>query len=191
MFKNLWFFDENTMEPLNLPCWLIVDQNYKDKYALVGIMPGDDAPPWVAQDDTLEGLAEKVGIDPAGLKETVEKWNQYVVDDFDPDFHRGLSVYDALWGDPLNKPNAAMGTIEKPPFYAVELHCGSLGTKGGPKTNADAQVLSISGGVIKGLYAAGNTMASPCGPAYWGGGATIGPAMTFGYIAGRHAANRK
>ncbi|MCP4623430.1 MAG: FAD-binding protein, partial [bacterium] len=67
-------------------------------------------------------------------------------------------------------------------------YCGSLGTKGGPKTNSNGQVLNVSGNVIEGLYAAGNTMASVCGPAYWGGGATIGPAMTFGYITGRHAA---
>jgi 3-oxosteroid 1-dehydrogenase len=191
MFKNLWFFDENTMEPLNLPCWLIVDQQYKDKYALVGLMPGDDLPPWVDCDDTLEGLAGKLGIDSIGIKETVEKWNRYVEDNFDPDFHRGLSVYDALWGDPTNKPNAAMGTIEKPPFYAVPIYCGTLGTKGGPRTNVNAEVMGIDGRVIGGLYAAGNVMASVCGPAYWGGGATVGPGMTFGYIAGRHAAKRK
>jgi succinate dehydrogenase/fumarate reductase flavoprotein subunit len=191
MFKNLWFCDENTMEPLNLPCWMILDQQYKDKYALTTIMPGDDTPPWVDRADTLEALAKKAGIDPEGLAETVRKWNQYVADGVDPEFHRARSVYDYLWGDPENKPNATMGTIAKPPFYALPIHCGTLGTKGGPRTNANAQVMSISGGVIEGLYAAGNVMASVCGPAYWGGGATVGPAMTFGFIAGRHAAKRK
>jgi succinate dehydrogenase/fumarate reductase flavoprotein subunit len=191
MFKNLWFCDENTMEPLNLPCWMIVDQQFKDKYALVGIMPGEDIPSWIHSDDTLKGLAGKVGIDPEGIKKTVEKWNQYVEDNFDPDFHRGLSAYDALWGDPANKPNAALGTIEKPPFYAVPIFCGTLGTKGGPRTNVNAQVMSVNGEVIEGLYAAGNVMASVCGPAYWGGGATVGPGMTFGFIAGRHAARGK
>ena len=83
-----------------------------------------------------------------------------------------------------------MGTIEKPPFYALPVHCGCLGTKGGPRTNTNAQVISVFGEVIEGLYAAGNAMASVCGPAYWGGGATIAPAMTFGYIAGRHAAGK-
>jgi len=191
MFKNLWFFDENTMDPLNLPCWLIVDQQYKDKYALLTIMPGDDAPPWVDRADTLNGLAEKVGIDPKGLTDTVTKWNQYVSDGYDPDFHRGLSVYDHLWGDPDNSPNSTMGKIEKPAFYALPIYCGTLGTKGGPKTDVNAQVMGIMGGLIEGLYAAGNVMASVCGPAYWGGGATVGPALTFGYIAGRHAAQKK
>ena len=84
-----------------------------------------------------------------------------------------------------------MGSIEKPPFYAVPIYCGTLGTKGGPRTNVNAEVMGIDGSVIEGLYAAGNVMASVCGPAYWGGGATVGPGMTFGYIAGRHAAKRK
>ena len=191
MFKNLWFFDENTMEPLNLPCWMIVDQQFKDNYALVAQMPGEEAPEWIDRAETLNDLAEKVGIDPKGLSETVGRWNQYVSEGKDPDFHRGDSVYDYHWGDPENKPNATMGTIEKSLFYAVPIYTGTLGTNGGPKTNVNAQVMSISGGVIEGLYAAGNVMASVCGPAYWGGGATIGPAVTFGYIAGRHAAKRK
>ncbi len=188
MFKNLWMCDENTMEPLNLPCWMIVDQQYRDQYVLVTIMPGEETPPWVYRADTLEELAEKTGVDPTGLTETAKSWSQYVADGFDPDYLRGVSVYDALWGDPENKPNATMGSIEKPPFYAIPIFCGTLGTKGGPRTNSNAQVMSISGRVIEGLYAAGNVMASVCGPAYWGGGATIGPGMTFGYIAGRHAA---
>ncbi len=169
---------------------MIVDQQFKDNYALVGAMPGQDAPEWIDRADSLKDLAQKVGIDPEGLSKTVGKWNQYVADVKDPDFHRGDSVYDYLWGDAENKPNATMGAIEKPPFYAVPIYCGTLGTKGGPKTNVNAQVMSVFGGVIEGLYAAGNVMASVCGPAYWGGGATIGPAMTFGYIAGRHAAKK-
>jgi len=190
MFKNLWQCDENTMAFLNLPCWMILDQQYRDQYVLVTIMPGEETQPWVFQADTLEGLAEKTGIDPKGLLETVKAWNQFVSDGFDPDFHRGLSCYDALWGDPENKPNATMGDIKKPPFYAIPIYCGTLGTKGGPRTNSNAQVMSVSGKVIEGLYAAGNVMASVCGPAYWGGGATVGPGMTFGYIAGRHAAQK-
>jgi len=191
MFKNLWMCDENTMAFLNLPCWMIVDQQYRDQYVLVTIMPGEETPSWITQADTIQALAEKIGVDPEGLGETVTKWNKYVADGFDPDFHRGLSVYDALWGDSENKPNATMGSIDKTPFYAIPIYCGTLGTKGGPRTNIHAQVMSITGGVIEGLYAAGNVMASVCGPAYWGGGATVGPGMTFGYIAGRHAAQKK
>ena len=181
-------WDENTMEPLTLPCWMVIAQQYRDRYVLATIMPGEETPPWVYRADTLEELAEKTGVDPTGLTETAKSWNQYVADGFDPDYLRGVSVYDALWGDPENEPNATMGSIEKLPFYAIPIFCGTLGTKGGPRTNSNAQVMSISGRVIEGLYAAGNVMASVCGPAYWGGGATIGPGMTFGYIAGRHAA---
>ena len=80
---------------------------------------------------------------------------------------------------------------EKPPFYAIPIHVGALGTKGGPKTNSKGQVLHVSGNPIPGLYAAGNVMAGVSGPTSWGGGGTIGPALTFGYICGKNAANEK
>lgn len=191
MFKSLWEIDANTMEQRNLPCFSIFDQQFKDKYCFATIMPGDPAPPWVLKAETVGELAKLAGINPEGLEATVAQWNGYVEKGQDPDFNRGASVYDALWGDPGNKPNATMGTIDKAPFYAIRLHPGSLGTNGGPKTNANAEVLHIDGNVIGGLYVVGNTMASVTGPSYWGGGATIGPCMTFGYLAGRHAASKQ
>ncbi len=190
MAKRLWDFNENTTEFPNLPSWLIFDQTYKDSYAMMTVMPGDDAPAWIERGDTPEELAGKINVDPDGLAATLKRFNEYAAKGEDPDFQRGESVYDYLWGDADNKPSPCLGTVEKPPFYAIPVYCGTLGTKGGPKTDVNARVLNINGEVIQGLYAAGNTMASVCGPAYWGGGATIGPAIVFGCIAGRHAAER-
>ena len=156
------------------------------------IFPGDPSTPdWLHKADTLEELAQKVGIAPDALKETVQRFNDFAKEDVDPDFGRGETAYDKYSGDPTIETNPCLGTIEKPPFYALPVHLGTLGTKGGPRTNANAQVMGIDGRAIEGLYAAGNVMASVCGPAYWGGGATVGPGMTFGYIAGRHAARSK
>ena len=100
----------------------------------------------------------------------------------------GVSAYDRYYGDHDHTPNPNMGTLEKPPFYALKLYCGTLGTKGGPMTNEKAQVLHVSGKPIPGLYAVGNVAAGVSGPSYWGGGATIGISMVFGYIAGCDAA---
>jgi 3-oxosteroid 1-dehydrogenase len=110
----------------------------------------------------------------------------------DPDHHRGESAHDRWWGDPSCKGTveAALGPLERPPFFAAELKSGTLGTKGGPVTDMHARVLDIDGNVIGGLYAAGNTMASVFGMTYGGPGGTLGPAMTFGYLAGKHAGQR-
>ncbi len=190
MFKPFWEVDENTLKFKNLPAWAIFDQQYKDKYPFLTAMPGEDVPEWLVQADSLEELAEKINIDAAGLKETVEKFNGYVKDNKDPDFARGDSEYDLYWGDDRNEPCACLGTLEKPVFYACEMLLGSLGTKGGPKTTLDGQVIDAHGKPITGLYAAGNAMASVAGGSYFGGGATIGSGMVFGYLAGIHAAKQ-
>ncbi|MBM3346222.1 MAG: FAD-binding protein, partial [Betaproteobacteria bacterium] len=108
----------------------------------------------------------------------------------DADFQRGESAYD-LWRCDPNKKGVLEGTLgplAEGPFYAVEVHSGTLGTKGGPQIDADARVIDIDGAPIPGLYAAGNAMASPFGMTYCGPGGSLGPAMVFGYLAGRHAA---
>ena len=109
----------------------------------------------------------------------------------DLDFERGEWLYDQYMGDTERfglTRESNLGSITQPPFYALQIHPGAIGTKGGPKTDKDAQVLNVRGEVIAGLYAIGNTMASVAGPGYWGPGGTIGPGMTFGYRAGIHAA---
>jgi len=189
-FKSFWILDANTCEYVNIPAWHVFDQQYKDKYSVLGIMAGQELPDWVDRAETIEELSQKAGIDSDGLKSTVKRFNSFAVEGIDSDFYRGESVYDQYWADGDHGPNPALGTIEKPPFYAVPAYPGTLGTKGGPKTNTNAQVLNVGGEPIAGLYAAGNVMASVTGPSYWGGGSTIGPGMVFGYIAAKHVASR-
>jgi 3-oxosteroid 1-dehydrogenase len=106
----------------------------------------------------------------------------------DEDFHRGRSAYDHYYGDPRNRPNPSLGPVDLAPFYAVRIVPGDLGTKGGLRTDVHARVLREDGSVIAGLYAAGNTSAAVMGHTYAGPGATIGPAMVFGYLAAEHLA---
>ncbi len=191
MMKPFFSFDPVTYERSNLPCWLVLDQSFRDKYALLTVIPGMDTPKWIPVADSLEELAQKLGIDPAGLVATVKRFNQMAVEGVDPDFRRGESTYDHFYGDLEHKPNPNLGVIDKPPFYALELHPGSIGTKGGPRVDESAQVLRVDGTPVPGLYAAGNVMAGVTGPGYPGAGSTIGTGMTFGFIAGRHAAAQK
>ena len=189
MGKALHAFDAGTHSYANLPYWLIIDQRYKDKYPTFTSPPGGPIPPYMIQADTLEGLAEKAGIDPQGLAATVARFNQMVRNGHDDDFNRGDNSYDNfyMWGDPaFDPPYRTLGLIDQGPFYAVKMESGALGTCGGPKTNGEAQVLDWSGNPIAGLYAAGNAMAAVLGEAYGGAGGTLGPGMTFGYIAGKH-----
>jgi 3-oxosteroid 1-dehydrogenase len=174
----------------NLPCWLIFDQGYVDRFGFgARLAPPGTVADWPARADSLGELAEQLGIPPAQLEATVERWNTNVAAGHDPDHHRGESAHDRWWGDPNCKGRieAALGPLEQGPFYAAEIKSGALGTKGGPVTDANARVLDIDGEVIEGLYAAGNTMASVFGMTYGGPGGTLGPAMTFGYLAGKHA----
>jgi succinate dehydrogenase/fumarate reductase flavoprotein subunit len=184
-------FDVPTFSYANLPCWLIFDQGYVENYGFGGRFgtPGAISD-WVTRADSLPELAALLKIPPANLAETVARWNQNVAAGSDPDHLRGESAFDRWWGDPNRKgrKDATLGPLDKPPYYAVEIHSGALGTKGGPKIDSDARVIGIEGEPIPGLYAAGNVMASPFGMTYGGPGGTLGPGMVFGYLAGRHAA---
>ncbi|AOR76193.1 fumarate reductase/succinate dehydrogenase flavoprotein-like protein [Sphingomonas sp. LH128] len=189
MGKALHAFDAGTHAYANLPYWLIVDQRYRSKYQTFNTPPGGPVPSFMMQADTLEELAEKAGIDPQGLAATVTRFNDLVRKGHDDDFNRGDNTYDNfyMWGDAeFEPPYRTLGVIDQGPFFAVKMEAGALGTAGGPKTNADAQVLDWSGNPIQGLYAAGNVMSAVLGEAYGGAGGTLGPGMTFGYIAGKH-----
>ncbi|WP_232492304.1 FAD-binding protein [Novosphingobium kaempferiae] len=189
MGKALHAFDAGTHSYANLPYWLIIDQRYRNKYQTFNTPPGGPVPSFMMQADTLEELAGKAGIDPQGLTATVARFNDMVRKGHDDDFNRGDNTYDNfyMWGDAeFDPPYRTLGVIDQGPFFAVKMESGALGTAGGPKTNADAQVLDWSGNPIPGLYAAGNVMAAVLGEAYGGAGGTLGPGMTFGYIAGRH-----
>ena len=148
-----------------------------------------DAPIW---ERPVEELATAIGVDPTTLAATVATFNEHAVAGHDPDFHRGKSDYDTFNGDQtLPGIAATLGPLTTGPFHAIKIEQGSLGTNGGPKTDARGRVLAQRGGVIEGLWAAGNVMAAPTGLVYGGAGGTIGPALTFGWIAGRDAASRK
>ena len=177
----------NTSKPVfdNLPAWAIMDAQYRASYPVGTAMPDDPDPQWVIRADSIEELAEKIDVDAATLKSTIERWNQYCRNGKDDDFHRGESSFDRFQGDKqAAHPN--LGTIEKAPFYSFPIHTGALGTKGGPRTNQHAQVLNVRGNPIGGLYAVGNVASSITGPGYFGRGSTLGPGMTWGYLAGRH-----
>ena len=188
MCKAFAHFNENGVGFRNLPCWAIMDNQYREKYTLMTVAPGDPDPEWMIKADTLEELAEQLGIDVQGLMETVERFNGFARSGKDLDFGRGDSAYERYTGD-IYADNPTLGDIEKPPFYAAQVFSGTLGTKGGPRTNENGQVLDPMDNVIPGLYAVGNTSAAVSGPAYYGGGGTIGLGMTFGYLAGIHVAN--
>ena len=179
--------DTNKPAYSNLPSWAILDSQYREKYIIGTTMPEDNDPEWLPKADSLSELATKIGIDPTNLQETVDRWNGFVKDGDDRDYHKGKSGFDKFQGD-HQAPQPNFGTIEKSPFYALPLYPGALGTKGGPRTNRMAQVMSVHNQPIQGLYAAGNVAASVTGPSYYGVGATLGPAMTWGYVAGICAA---
>ncbi|ANE79792.1 FAD-binding protein [Mycobacterium adipatum] len=175
---------------LNDPAWIVFDAQHLKRYGFLGIDPNGPAPEWFNESPTLEQLADKIGVDPAGLVGTVEAWNRNVEQEHDPDFGRGASAYDGYWGDPTAASPAlqTLGPLDTAPFYAVPVAVGAMGTKGGPRTDRDGRVLHVSGRVIPGLFAAGNAMAGVTGKAYGGAGGTLGPAMTFGYRSGYAAA---
>ena len=181
--------DPGTFEYRNIPAWMIFAQAYLVRYGLCRFRGEGQIPDWLTSASTLAELADLIGCDGLGLEETVECWNAQAADLDDGDFHRGKSVNDIHWGDGTKTIAATLGPINKPPYYAVAVRPGALGTKGGPLTHANAQVLDVDGEVIKGLYAAGNAMASAMGMAYGGAGGTLGPCMVFGFIAGKHSAD--
>ena len=183
-------FDVAAFKYANLPCWLIFDQGYVDKFGFGRWAPPGTVPDWVMREPTLDALAARLGIPADALAETVARWNSLVAQGKDTDFSRGESAFDRWWGDPnaKGKREATLGPLEHGPFYALPVNSGVLGTKGGPQVDRNGQVITVDGQPLKGLYAAGNVMASPFGMTYGGPGGTLGPAMVFGYLAGQHAA---
>lgn len=140
---------------------------------------------------SLADLARNAGIDPAAFEDTVARFNRDVPTGTDTEFGRGSTAYNRFHGDPEVKPNPCLAPIKDGPFYAIRVIPGSIGTFAGIRTDHHARVLSADGGVVPGLYAVGNDMASVLGGNYSGGGITLGPGMTFGYIAGRHLAGQR
>ncbi|MGI8491394.1 MAG: FAD-dependent oxidoreductase [Acidimicrobiales bacterium] len=189
MMKAFYHFDANRYCWRNIPCWSVMDSQYRRRYALASARPGRPDPPWLMSAGSLAELAGLMGVGATALTDTVARFNRFAARGTDPDFGRGESYYDRFHGD-QSAPHPNLGTVDAPPFYALEVHPGCVGTKGGPLTNSSGAVVSAQGGVIEGLYAAGNVAASPAGPAYFGGGCSIAMAITWGHLAGTVAASR-
>src|SRR5690349_12474506 len=173
----------------NVPAWLVFDQQYRNRYIFAGLQPGQRIPKrWlesgvVVSAPTLAQLAAKMGLPAEAFAATVERFNGFARTGVDADFKRGDSAYDRYYGDPTNKPHPNLGEIKHGPFYAAKMVPGDLGTKGGVRTDVNGRVLRDDNTVIDGLYAAGNVSSPVMGHTYPGPGGTIGPAMTFGYLA--------
>lgn len=190
----------HSMESSSVPCYLVFDGRFRHNYPVgLTLGPGKAMPDamlpreylasgWLKKSDTLAGLAQQLKVDPVRLQATVERHNEFARTGKDLDFGRGDSLTDRYYSDHSVKPNSCMAPIAQAPFYALEIWPGDLGTKGGLLSDEHARVLAQSGEPIAGLYVTGNCSASVMGNTYPGAGATLGPAMTFGYVAAWHAA---
>ena len=179
------------------PCWLVFDARYRHQYPCGPVAPGYAMPDkrlprrfresYLKTAQTVSGLAEQIGVDAEVLEATLLAFNQAASVGADKAFGRGESASDRYYGDPRVKPNPCLAAVEKPPFYAVAIFPGDLGTKGGLATDLKGRVIDAKGMVIPGLYAAGNNSSSVMGPSYPGAGGTIGPALTFGFLGAEAA----
>jgi 3-oxosteroid 1-dehydrogenase len=200
-FVDAMYRDNQGKSPEQLSAWVIFDAHFRFHYAMGPLMPAQIMPDsrlpaqWLNslyfKADTLEQLADQIGVDAAGLQASVERSNGFARSGEDLDFGRGGNVFDRYYGDVNVKPNPCLAPLSKAPFYAMRIDAGDIGTKGGLLTNEHAQVLHENGQPISGLYAIGNTSSSVLGTTYPGAGGTLGPAMTFGYVAACHLAAQR
>jgi Succinate dehydrogenase/fumarate reductase, flavoprotein subunit len=189
----------------HIPSWLIMDDWCWRRYVVFGHLPlpkipfspaptGRKLPAFwresgsVVMADTIPELAKKIGVPADALVATVERFNRMAAAGVDEDFHRGESAYDQTHAD-ITLPHPNLVPLRKPPYYAFKLILSDLGTNGGIATDEHARALRPDGSVIKGLFATGNVSSAVMGRSYAGAGATISPAMTFGYIAATYAAD--
>lgn len=185
-------FSTATMSYANTVAYFICDSNFFQSSNLPGMSDDNPEPnEWFVKADTLEDLANQLGIDPEGLADEVEKFNGYAADGYDPDFHRGEKASGIqIFARSVDRPelaNPLLGPIDTPPFYGALYLGGTCGTSGGMKINEHGQVLSVGGAVIGGLYACGNCTAAITGNGYCGGGGTLGPGAVMAYVGARHA----
>ena len=179
-------------------CWLVFDAIFRERYPVGPVAPGYAQPDhrisrrlrdgFFTRGATIEELAGKLSLDPTALRGTIERHNGFAATGVDADFGRGSSLAGRYYADALiARPNPCLRALTKAPFYAIPVFPGELGTKGGLVTDPQARVLRADGSAIPGLYASGNTTASMMGPTYPGAGGTIGPALTFGFLAAEAA----
>jgi succinate dehydrogenase/fumarate reductase flavoprotein subunit len=173
-------FDATTIAFRNELAWMVFDEGLRSRKQILSLRPGEPVPDWVAHADTIDGLAGQLGIDPAKLRSTIAEFNEHAAAGVDPKF-----------GRPRGMSGSRIRPLGEGPFYAVRIYPGTLGTNGGLRTDACGRVRRTRGGVIPGLYAAGNVAASPLGWGYPGGGTTLWLAMTMAYLAGDAAGARE
>ena len=181
-----------------VPCWMVFDEGYVGRYVSGANPLKKRRLPEeliergaVIRGETISDLARQIVVPAEELEHTIERFNQFAAKGLDPDFGRGQSAYNDCLGDPGYRPNAAVGPLERAPYYATRVLPADVGTCGGVITNEHAQVLDEKDRVIEGLYATGNTTATVMGRTYPGAGASIASTMVFGYVAAGHAAGRK
>lgn len=199
-FVDAMYQDNQGTGGKSIPAWVVFDSHFRFTYAMGPLMPAQIMPDsrlpaqWLNQlyykADTLQALADQIGVDAGNLVQTAARCNEQARTGIDTDFGRGGNVFDRYYGDVNVKPNPCLAPMKKGPFYAMRLDAGDIGTKGGLLTNEHAQVVRDNGQPIAGLYAIGNSSASVLGTTYPGAGGTLGPAMTFGYVAANHLAGK-
>ncbi|SHJ74324.1 Succinate dehydrogenase/fumarate reductase, flavoprotein subunit [Roseomonas rosea] len=176
-----------------VPAWLVCDRRFLRRYGLGMLRPGSSPRALVRAGYLIEAtdlgaLAARIGVPPAALAESVARMNEAARRGEDPEFHRGASAYDRYLGDPAHRPNPCLGPIEAAPFYAVQVWPGDIGTASGLRVDGRSRVLDEAGEPVPGLFACGNDAASVMAGTYPGAGITLGPGLTFGYVAGRELA---
>ena len=181
----------------SVPSWLVCDAGALKRYGIGMVRPGGKglapflADGYLKQGHTLADLAQQLNVPADKLKATVERFNTFADNGVDEDFQRGTTDYQRANGDATwHGPNPCLGALREGPFYAVALYPGDIGAATGLVTDGDARVLNAQGDVIEGLYAVGNDMHSIMGGIYPAPGITIGPGVTFGYLAAKHAVTR-
>ena len=190
--RSLQSWDSASNQTLNTPAHVIVDHAYMERYGILAHRAGQPTPAYLTEAPTLEELAAKIGVPAENLTAAVARFNEFAVKGEDPDFGRGESAYDKYWGDDENPyPNPSLGPLHTGPFYAMEVVNGAFGTNGGVATDGRGRVLDVDNCPVEGLYAAGNTTENAYAAGYPGAGATLGPIMTMGYLAGRTIAGQE
>jgi 3-oxosteroid 1-dehydrogenase len=195
MAYQMEFFAKHSAANPCHPSWFVFDRRFRESYIVGPLLDNQSKPDsmipkeWLSSGfltkaNTIEELAQQTGIDVNGLKQTIADMNEYAKTGEDKEFKRGSTTYDRYYGDEHITPNPCLAPIAKAPFYAMRIDPGDFGTRGGMVTNTKAQVTKKDGSVIPGLYAIGNCSAAILST-YPGPGATLGPAMTFAYIAAK------
>ncbi|SES15634.1 FAD-binding protein [Sphingobium sp. YR768] len=171
----------------SVPAWAIIESRHRKNYLWANHF-GATPKAWIESGYMIEAgsimeLAAKTGIPGANLEETITRFNRFAETGRDEDYQRGDAAYDRFHGDPTVKPNPNLGAISKPPFFAVRMFAGDVGTVGGIVTDVDGRALREDGTVVDGLFATGNSAASPLGKSYIGAGTSVAASMIFAYRA--------